>query len=134
MMHETRSIRAERLRSSTQTAGALRRYLLPTLALWAIILGPVLCVAGVLEHLCADCPPAESCQHEDGCASDPCVDVAARTTTAPDSGIPTSLSCLVASPFFAEVEMDEVPSIPLEPFPRGRKNLPRPESDLPLLN
>lgn len=109
----------------------MRRFLLPTLAFWAIILGPVLCVAGVLEHLCADCPPADSCQHEDSCASDPCVDVAARAATATDSGIPTSLSCPVACPFFADVEMDDVPSLPLEPFPREGKSLPRPESDLP---
>lgn len=39
--------------------------------LWAVLLGPAACLAGVLGHACPSCPES-SCGHEIGCASDPC--------------------------------------------------------------
>ena len=44
---------------------------------------PTLCMSGVLEHLCAEGSETVSCNHEDGCAEDPCFDVALRPEFAP---------------------------------------------------
>ena len=41
--------------------------------IWALLLGPALCVGGLLEHAC-ECGSEISveCQHEDSCPDDPC--------------------------------------------------------------
>ena len=44
---------------------------------------PTLCLSGVLEHLCSEGSGTVSCSHEDGCAEDPCSDVALRPEFAP---------------------------------------------------
>ena len=38
-----------------------------------LLLGPALCMGGLLEHHC-DCGDGAECQHEETCASDPCSD------------------------------------------------------------
>ena len=40
---------------------------------WTVLLGPALCVGGLMEHAC-DCEGVVEvdCEHEDACATDPC--------------------------------------------------------------
>ncbi len=37
-----------------------------------LLLLPALCLAGSVEHPCADCPRGDLCSHEETCAVDPC--------------------------------------------------------------
>ena len=41
-------------------------------AAWAVFMIPALCVGGVVLHECSTCIPADACDHETGCAEDPC--------------------------------------------------------------
>ena len=56
------------------------------MVLWSLVLAPVLCLGGVLEHDCEpggaeccetcgpgdDCASSNGCEHESACHSDPC--------------------------------------------------------------
>jgi hypothetical protein len=53
----------------------MNRTLLTAFAFWVLLLSPGLCLAGAIEHLCADCPEQAACSHEDDCENDPCVEV-----------------------------------------------------------
>ncbi len=48
----------------------MSRYSTIFAALW-VVLTPILCMSGVLDHHC-DCDAAMACQHEEACAADPC--------------------------------------------------------------
>ena len=76
---------------------------------------PTLCVSGVLEHLCAEGSETVSCNHEDGCAEDPCLDVALR---------PEFASKVL--PFGAPPDLF-TPIHGFEPYPAALASLPVPE-------
>ncbi len=58
----------------------MSRYLTIFAALW-VVLTPILCMSGVLDHHC-DCDAERACQHEEECAADPCrAFVAARSSS-----------------------------------------------------
>lgn len=38
---------------------------------WSLLLGPALCMGGLLEHDCP-CENEAQCEHEDNCTEDPC--------------------------------------------------------------
>lgn len=111
----------------------MKRVLFTTLTFWVLLLSPVLCLAGVLEHLCADCPERTSCDHEEDCVSDPCVDIVQVPDTASHASGPART--VVLDPrFIAPLPgLFESPPLSLTADLRTRGNLPRPESDLPLL-
>jgi hypothetical protein len=103
---------------------------------WVLLAAPALCVGGVLEHFCADCPEGVDCTHEESCASDPCEGLlvvrpehqqsndqsaAPAPYLAPDFLTPSL--ALVLGPLHVHDPTSQPP----------QKSLPRPESDLPLL-
>jgi hypothetical protein len=112
------------------------RILITTLAVWVLLLSPGLCLAGALEHLCEDCPEDITditCEHEEDCTADPCGEVLLRPDTAsiisalaPVAVLPTGLITPESS------ILDPRPLLKASPLSSG-KNLPRPQSDLPLL-
>ncbi|MEZ4647182.1 MAG: hypothetical protein R3E97_00105 [Candidatus Eisenbacteria bacterium] len=112
----------------------MRNFLLPILAIWAIVASPGLCVAGVLEHLCAGCPETVACDHEDDCAVDPCVDSAVRPVVGADVGVLAPIVALVQTYVSVEFDVVQHEARGIDPFPPERKKLSQLESDLPLLN
>jgi len=61
-----------------------------------LLAGPVLCMSGLLEHACTDCPPKATCGHEEDCAQDPCSEIALRPGSSTEGLDATFL--LVAAP------------------------------------
>lgn len=101
--------------------------------LWAFLLAPILCGAGVLEHEC-DCSAA-SCSHEDDCAVDPCDRVVVNRDdtfllelAAFQVAIPTLPDSMGAEPGFGARHL-----VPWAHLGRVHARLVH-ESDLPLLN
>jgi len=103
---------------------------------YALLLGPALCLGGLLEHDC-DCggEGAAECQHEDSCPDDPCAPV---LRTEEMDALPNFefASRLIQAPLFTlDVEPASVrwswSSRP--PLPPDRWNLPYAQSDRPQL-
>lgn len=109
------------------------RYLLALLAVWAIILGPGLCVGGVLEHLCLDCAPAAACDHEEDCAADPCLEPVVQPIASAASVLLLPVVALIVRLYAPPTEPPSACSGFADRILPERKNLSRPESDLPLL-
>jgi hypothetical protein len=113
----------------------LERSLFTSLALWTLLLGPGLCLAGTLQHLCTDCSEGSeiACEHEEDCANDPCADVVLRLDSESIAWKPVPPLAVVPSPGRpAPYSLDMGPIFQeLPPLPE--KNLPRPESEFPLL-
>jgi len=112
----------------------MNRILLTTLAFWVLLLSPGLCLAGALEHICGDCSESSACEHEDDCANDPC----AIDLLPPVSAKNLSKIIIVSVPVQGSFALESIHADPLH-FPIAslspvRDNLPRPESDLPLLS
>ena len=112
----------------------MKKILLTVLAFWVLLLSPGLCLAGALEHFCGDCPESSACEHEDECANDPC----AIDLLPPGSAKNLNVSISGAVPIQVSFAIDSIHPDPLH-FPEAalspvRDNLPRPESDLPLLS
>ncbi len=103
----------------------------------ALLLGPALCVGGLLEHHCAcDEGSAVECDHDDSCPTDVCTSVVrtedadADADTSPDFEVPTPV---------AIIDVWNVSSAPVgwygplpRPMPPDRWNLPFAQSDRPL--
>jgi hypothetical protein len=103
----------------------MNKIILITIALWVLLLGPGLCIAGVIDHICNDCVEETTCGHEDNCDSDPCVD---------DLQITDSVSVdIYTSVVTLETDLLNCKQTLYSSLP-NRENLPRPESGLPLLN
>jgi len=111
----------------------MKRNIFIPIAIWMLALRS-LCLAGVLEHICGDCPESITCGHEENCAADPCVETLQRPDSSSGddgrapavlfaSGFITSGSNFPAPQFFTHASLLT-----------DRANLPRPESDVPLLN
>lgn len=103
-------------------------------AFWVLLLSPGLCLAGALEHICGDCPGSITCAHEDDCANDPCDEELLRPDSPARFLAKTYGSVLVQghlTPEPCHVDTYPVRDASLLPI---RANLPRPESDLPLLS
>ncbi len=103
------------------------------LLVWALLLGPALCLGGLLEHAC-DCGEDIQCQHEESCADDPCASV----TRPRDQDAGTALEFEAsADPVASSIWVIQVcpagrwwSSLP--PPPPDRSNLPYAQSDRPL--
>ena len=106
-----------------------------TFAFWALLLGPGLCVGGVVEHLCAGCPEEEAsdCSHEEVCSEDPCSDEVLRPD-APLLGRDVLSSALLPSPdqFVTRPSPDDARTFD-DPVSSPPDGLPYPESDRPSL-
>jgi hypothetical protein len=112
----------------------MKRILLTTLAFWVLLLSPGLCLSGALAHICGDCPESSACEHEDDCANDPC----AIDLLPPGTVKIINVSVSPAVPVQGSVDHESIHADPLNfpvaSLPPLRDNLPRPESDLPLLS
>jgi len=103
------------------------------LALWALLVLPTLCTAGMIGHAC-DCGVASQCEHESDCSDDPCNQLTARRSqqnsdlakTVPLVESYTSSADSV--PHKSSLDVRECFSERI-----SRKNLPYPPCDLPLL-
>lgn len=108
------------------------RVLITTMALWALSLSPGLCLAGALEHPCTSCPEEAFCAHEEACVDDPCSDVLLRPDASLGANDEPAAVAHVATPLVGsdrgerQMSRRNAPALPVE-------NLPRPESDLPLI-
>lgn len=60
----------------------------PVAALWALILLPVLCMGGIWDHQCHEAHEGASCEHENHCDGEDCVDVPLPDSQAPSLRIP----------------------------------------------
>lgn len=102
-----------------------------------LLVGPVLCIGGLLRHDCACGPDGAErpCQHEDSCSDDPCVSLAvpqardARTLLDIEvSWIPLAVATSGVERISARWSRSARP-----PLPPDRWNLPYAQSDRPLL-
>ena len=106
----------------------MRESILILVIVGGVLAAPVLCLAGVAAHECV-CDPVECCDEEAFCEQDPCDDAYQR-----ENGRGQDLRAVVAAALpLAGVEdpvsgqSSAAPSM----HPHSR-NLPFPESDLPL--
>jgi len=110
----------------------LPRFLLLFVALWAVLLAPTLCTAGVLVHAC-ECEDEAVCDHESDCDTDPCPELMLRRDD-------THEELFVDSSFGLLSQEHVLPALPLSidlEFAAMARHVPlgRPHaSDLPLLN
>ena len=112
----------------------MKRTMLTIFVFWVLLLSPGLCLAGMLEHICGDCPGSITCEHEDDCVNDPCVEELLRPDSPKLFFAKTHGSVLVQSSLTPEsgiVDARPVRNASLLPI---RANLPLPVSDLPLLS
>ena len=103
------------------------------LALWALLVLPVLCTAGMIGHAC-DCGLSAECGHETDCSDDPCNQLTARRS-GQNNDVANTVPLVVCSPSFA-VSVPRKSSLDMrERFSErvSRRNLPYPACDLPLL-
>ena len=101
--------------------------------LWAFLLAPALCAAGVLVHEC-DCGESDACGHEEECCDDPCSTDTLRPADSrtvldkmPTLKDPVSLPFMTREPSISEWHQT-TPTFALPPA-----ELPYPPSDRPLL-
>ena len=115
----------------------MRHVLTILLASWILLVVPLFCLGGVVQHLCGDCPQVSACAHEEGCKEDPCGEPLPALSSRGGSedsvhpGAETALDLAVTSTsatFFCVWSPHEP-----APHPPSRANLPLPESSLPLL-
>ncbi len=105
-------------------------------ALW-VVLTPILCMSGVLDHHC-DCDAEMACQHEGECAADPCRAFVAARSSSRSTQLPAHDSFLV--PAFAAGPYALLPvraTTHLQRYADEQASdacrLPFPRSDMPLL-
>jgi len=113
--------------------GLMKRILMTSLTLWVLLLSPGLCLSGTLEHLCADNPTGDSCEHENDCASDPCgelllVQAGNLYKSLATPMIPSNVNHHEESDLICRTAADAFPNLRIQ-----RVNLPVPPSDLPLV-
>lgn len=114
----------------------MHRVLAPLLFTWAVLLGPALCVAGVLEHSCECGHEADAqCEHEEACASDPCASVTRPQDqeTRPLLDLDEQLAGALLPSLVAPTHLVPAPRPePASPTGPPRGVLPYPPSDRPL--
>ena len=113
------------------------RLLSSLLVAFALLVGPALCIGGLLEHDC-DCAQGGAemqCQHEDSCPDDPCVSLTApqerEVRSLLDVECPWVPVALVS--WGMELGSTWLSRSAVPPVPPERPNLPYPQSDRPLL-
>ena len=108
------------------------RVLAILLILWVLIISPTFCVAGVLEHACTDCSEEDACGHEEDCQDDPCLEVIARTSSSTADGL-NGMNAVALLRVAVVLDVRQANDCW---FPATRdwvRNVPVPQSDLPLL-
>ena len=109
--------------------------------LWALLLGPALCLGGLVKHACG-CEEGVQvqCQHEDACSDDPCgsiarpQDVAAEADLDLDEVAWIGVDWVPALGLAAQGDFDS-PRLPWSNGPHAppdRPQLPYAECDRPL--
>jgi hypothetical protein len=111
----------------------MHRLLFAAISLWAFLVGPGLCLAGVVEHLCVDCPEKEACGHEEDCYSDPCGDFPLPPDSPNSTFAPASAASLVDRPDCPPLVDPDPARLALDGGPSLRTNLPLPKDALPLI-
>jgi hypothetical protein len=112
----------------------MKRMLLITIAIWVLLLSPGLCLAGTLEHFCADSSHNESCAHEDDCSNDPCSGEVLRPDATTNLFVIAVDAALVSNRLDTGTDLREAFSFLDTLFIPDRTNIPVPDSDLPLLS
>ncbi|MFQ5412716.1 MAG: hypothetical protein ACE5EC_10480 [Phycisphaerae bacterium] len=104
------------------------------IAVWALLLMPALCTAGVLLHAC-ECGAETGCSHETDCSDDPCgtLVTSGRTQRMLVEFMPATLPSPVccASSDDPDHASDQFRMEERQPLPCP--HLPFPMSDIPLL-
>lgn len=112
----------------------MKHTLLLATALWVFLLSPGFCLAGAIEHVCADCPQGISCGHEEDCGADPCGEPVLRIDPHTDVCAPALLPALDPDSVSPGTVSAAALCFPCRPPSPSSDNLPCPDSDLPLLN
>lgn len=104
------------------------------LLVWALLVGPALCVGGLLEHSC-ECGESVACEHEDSCPDDPCVTVVRVEDQDAQANFQFEGPSVLVAVLTLDADLASVSwawsSRP--PLPPDRWNLPYAQSDRPLL-
>lgn len=109
------------------------KLLFPTLFGYWLVLAPMLCLAGVTIHSCADCD-VSVCSHEEECAEDPCPDLFVGATSTRGDSITLCSSEDAPKCGFDPHECVRAGCV-ADPAPvEFSSNLLAVDSDLPLLN
>jgi hypothetical protein len=112
------------------------KYLTISAALW-VLLTPILCMGGVLDHHC-DCEAEMACRHEAECAADPCralVAVRSNSRTIPRLAHESFPAPVCATGPYALLTLHGAPPLRRSSDEHAPDDcrLPFPRSDLPLL-
>ncbi|MGH2571762.1 MAG: hypothetical protein ACRDGR_11075, partial [bacterium] len=83
------------------TVTLMPRSLMAAFIALQLLAAPVLCLAGVLEHLCSDCAQTFSCGHEDDCEQDPCSEIAVRPASSTRGDLAPAVAILPVPPCVA---------------------------------
>lgn len=103
------------------------------LTLWALLASPGLCLAGLIEHICADAPEDEvACGHEEACSEDPCLDAMVRPENERGDGDTAEATAMESTSDRMDLVSNDASQNLIAPFLNG-KTLPLHESALPLL-
>jgi len=104
-------------------------------ALWALVLLPGRFLGGVLDHHCChEVHEGVSCEHEDQCDGEECVDVYLPDTQAPSARIPDPSPDILPAFFLPELCADETLQADRRAFtPRAMAGCPFPQGSFPLL-
>lgn len=111
-----------------------KRLLAISVAVWALVMLPALCMGGVIGHSC-DCASEELCRHEIDCDDDPCGQLSSaprQRGAAPDTlAHHTPIAAHAAAPVHSLGSLGRGPEAP--PPPRQCAGIPFAPSDTPLL-
>jgi len=98
-----------------------------------LIAGPVLCMSGLVEHACSDCPSQVACGHEEDCDQDPCSEIALRpesSTEGLDDAIAVAATPVIVS---HQAAIDAVDLLDRRPLAEPTPSLSLSSGNLPLL-
>ena len=118
----------------TRVRPYMSRLITSLLLALTILLGPAMCIGGIIEHSC-ECVGESSmeCQHEDSCLDDPCASLVRgmNQEAQPNLELANSLALVVSIPLDVEPPPLKWSWSSRPPLPPNRRNLPFPQSDRP---
>ena len=106
----------------------MTRTALLCLTIGTVLLSPVLCLGGVLEHACECENEQAACQHEDDCPGDPC----SVPLSAGDPGGPGPLATSLSAWSSAALDPGRSIAPSSSAMVEVARKLPYPPSDRPL--
>lgn len=115
----------------------MARFLASQFIAFVLLAVPALCFGGLLPHEC-DCGPGGTemeCEHEDSCSEDPCEPITVSQDRDSWSLLDIDVSWVPVAVVPRDLELGSARWTwsARPPLPPDRRNLPYPQSDLPLL-